>query len=334
MKESTTDHFDLEMPFKDCANDYSLEKLALFKGVEPEFIRSWIADCALKWVKAGSIVLSPETVNLSMLIVLEGRASIHLESADSEAVAHVGSGECLGEVSLFDNQPPSAVVVAESDLHLLVISHEQLLRLIEWSHQISLNLLYILSQRLRYCNDAISQSSQFEEGLKDHAKRDALTGFFNRQWTDNYLSKLNSSVANGMTAPHLSLLIIDIDNLSWFNDNYGRPASEDVLQQVAQTIGQGFRSGDKIARYDEARFIVILPDTDQDAATSIAQRLSNRLSDTPAQNGSLTYPCPTVSIGVANYQPGDDFGDLIAAKNEVFRQAKLNNGAQVIPIAS
>jgi len=327
--EAATDNLDLEVPFKDCENDYQLENLALFQGVEPESIRAWIADCSLKWFKAGSTVLSPDTENRSLLLVLDGRASIHLKSGDSEAIARVAAGECLGEVSLFDTQSPTAVVVAETDLHILVISHEQLFRMIEWSHQVSRNLLYILSQRLRYCNEAIGESVQFQEGLKDEAKRDALTGLYNREWLDIYLSKLDNNAALGVTMPELSLLIIDIENLHWYGENYGDLARQEVLRQVAKTVGKEFRSTDKIARYDDARFMVILPGTGQDAAASIAARLRDSITGTPIENGPVTYPSPEASIAVAGVPQEGNLADLIETAASRLKEVRQDGGDQV-----
>lgn len=129
---------------------------------------------------------------------------------------------------------------------------------------------------------------------------DALTDIPNRRRFDEALvSEWKRAVRD---ATPISLLMIDVDHFKKYNDYYGHGAGDVCLQTVAAELAKGvLRPGDLVARYGGEEFVVILPETDQESALQIAERLRERI-----EKKALPHVCPsadsvvTISVGVAS----------------------------------
>jgi diguanylate cyclase (GGDEF)-like protein len=100
---------------------------------------------------------------------------------------------------------------------------------------------------------------------------DPLTRIANRQ---ALLARLHAEIERaGRYGRHLSVILIDIDHFKRLNDSFGHLAGDDVLHRVAQVLQANVRSVDIVGRYGGEEFMVVLPETDVDAAASIAEKL-------------------------------------------------------------
>ncbi len=190
-------------------------------------------------------------------------------------------------------------------------------------------MLYLLSRRLRYCNEAIGSSLLLKEELADHAKRDVLTGLYNADWVENYFSRLKVNVSMGMEMPVLTVFVLNIDVFDSYSDNYGPAVADQVLRHVADTLTGGLRSSDKVARYGNDRFIVILPDTQREGAMLTAERLREAVKNNPVRHGAMSYPGPTISVAVATLQPDDELPGLLKVADETLYKAMEGGGDRV-----
>jgi diguanylate cyclase (GGDEF)-like protein len=160
--------------------------------------------------------------------------------------------------------------------------------------------------------------------LQSLAVKDGLTGLANRLSFDE---KIEAEWLHGKREQTpLSLLLIDVDHFKLYNDTYGHQKGDACLKAVAQTLGeQVFRQADLAARYGGEEFVVVLPNTEMDAARAIGERirLAIQTLNLP-HSASLTGTCITLSIGVASAIPSDDFSheNLIAAADVALYQAK------------
>jgi diguanylate cyclase (GGDEF)-like protein len=124
--------------------------------------------------------------------------------------------------------------------------------------------------------------------LQAHTNKDALTGLYNRGFLDEILeSQTSISLRSGRT---LSILMVDIDFFKQVNDTLGHAAGDRVLHQVGTSLTQTFRSADYVCRYGGEEFIVVLPNTDFENATQLAERARVAV----AENLDVT-----ITIGVA-----------------------------------
>ncbi len=129
---------------------------------------------------------------------------------------------------------------------------------------------------------------------------DGLTGLYNhRQFKEFFDREMNR--ATRLSRP-LSLAMLDIDDFKQFNDEYGHAIGDQVLVTVAELINKHLRSADLPCRYGGEEFAVILPDTDQDEALVVAERL-RKVIELESMTGlpENVKRGITVSIGLASY---------------------------------
>ena len=144
---------------------------------------------------------------------------------------------------------------------------------------------------------------RLNDELAELVMRDGLTGLANRRRFDEALQR-EWERARRRGLP-LSILMIDVDHFKRYNDHYGHPAGDQCLIDVAQAIAGGVhRTPDVVARYGGEEFVVLLPETDEQGARELAQRLIARVDalNLPHE-ASLTAEHVTISAGLAALVP-------------------------------
>ena len=148
--------------------------------------------------------------------------------------------------------------------------------------------------------------AEVQEDLMQRAVTDALTGVGNRAAFDARMSlELQRSARSG--AP-FALLMMDVDGFKAFNDTYGHPAGDRILQTVARVLDAGIRKVDYLARYGGEEFAVIAPDTPANGVVNLAERLRRAVETTSIlwEGKKLSI---TISIGAAVFTEVVDDGD-------------------------
>ena len=148
-----------------------LAKLALFRSVDVEQLRPMLQDCTVLSIPSGATLIEADRSNQHLYLVLSGELGVHLGSPASPPIVVLGAGETVGELSLIDQGPTSAFVVAHEPTRVLVLSEATMWALVTASHAISLNLLRTLSTRLRRDNRLIDEHRQ---QLRQAQKLEAL----------------------------------------------------------------------------------------------------------------------------------------------------------------
>ena len=128
---------------------------------------------------------------------------------------------------------------------------------------------------------------------------DGLTGVYNRRKFDEEIVRW-THLAQRSSRP-VALIILDIDNFKSFNDTYGHPAGDDLLQLLARLMKENMRVSDLVARYGGEEFAIILPDLDRNAAFQAGERLRHLIIEhLHLPDCGEGEPCRvTVSMGVA-----------------------------------
>lgn len=132
---------------------------------------------------------------------------------------------------------------------------------------------------------------------------DSLTDIPNRRRFDEFLESEWRRAIRNQTP--ISLVMIDIDFFKQYNDRYGHAAGDECLQRVAQTLSDTtHRSHDLLARYGGEEFAVVLPETDTQGATSLAQRMRTNVEKIDIRHeDSHVARHITISLGVATEIP-------------------------------
>lgn len=150
--------------------------------------------------------------------------------------------------------------------------------------------------------------------LDNESRHDPLTGLANRRQFDSLLMLELQRARREELAT--SLLMIDIDDFKSFNDQFGHPAGDECLVSVAKALNRAiYRPADLVARYGGEEFVVILPDTSEEGAKNIAERIRSfiaQLSITQADRAVNNIV--SVSIGCATTYVNDNFLPDSAAK--------------------
>ena len=225
------------------------------------------------------------------------------------------------EMSVIDGDTTSAHVIADMPSEVLKISQDALWELVQASHAIARNLLYVLSTRMRYGNELIVRNMRTQRVLEIAATFDALTGVHNRGWMDRSFPRVMLRCAE--RSQSFSILMIDIDNFKKLNDTWRHVCGDQALVAVAASLLNNLRPEDMLARFGGEEFIVGLPNTGLDDAFIVAERLRRGIEflALPFRRGE-PLPHLTISIGIARMMPGQTVTSLIAAADEALYRAK------------
>jgi diguanylate cyclase (GGDEF)-like protein len=173
---------------------------------------------------------------------------------------------------------------------------------------------------------------QLAARLYDIARRDALTGVFNRRHFDEALDDAFAQ-AGGQRQP-LSLAYLDLDHFKTINDRYGHLIGDTVLYTVARHIQARLRQNDLLARYGGEEFVVLMPGIDRAAAYTIVGRIRSAVEalEHPLETGDTVQV--TLSVGVATFGEGgqrmETPSELVHAADRALYQAKRQGRNRVV----
>ena len=163
------------------------------------------------------------------------------------------------------------------------------------------------------------------EQLRILASTDPLTGLANRRVLTDLLDRelIRSVRANS----RLSAIMIDVDHFKKFNDSYGHQSGDTALQLISEVLRDtASRGTDIVARYGGEEFCIILPDTDEDGAHEVAERIRLKINALVIPRGEDKEPVSvTASFGIATCGadcPAGDSSQIISRADQALYVAK------------
>jgi adenylate cyclase len=141
------------------------------------------------------------------------------------------------------------------------------------------------------------------QGLKTLSTKDELTQLANRRLFNQTLDREWRRLTRSRT--YLSLILCDIDFFKLYNDTYGHPKGDACLQQVARAIATCVgRPADVASRYGGEEFAILLPETDEDGAIAVAEKIRTMVAQLELPHAkSEVGDYVTLSLGVATVIP-------------------------------
>ena len=181
-----------------------------------------------------------------------------------------------------------------------------------WHTHPALVVLTLLPLALAYRSLAIP-------GLVEASRVEPKTGLFNMRHFHSALSQeLGRAARFGRP---IALLMIDVDHLRQINNARGHVAGDEALRLVSDTIRATTREYDVAARFGGDEFCVLLPETQQEGAMTVAERLRSRVERAGAEAGLPV----TVSIGIAAVATGGVTSeDLVTLADRAAYRAKFS----------
>lgn len=148
----------------------------------------------------------------------------------------------------------------------------------------------LITDALNVLKEPLQRALDYED-LFASARKDPLTGLNNRRVFEEQIGPMLDN-AKRHEYP-LSIMSMDLDRFKQINDNLGHSVGDSVLQKVAHTFASLVRGGDLLVRMGGDEFLLVLPNTDHNAAKLLGERLCKAISDLEIYSG------PSCKLGVS-----------------------------------
>ena len=156
------------------------------------------------------------------------------------------------------------------------------------------------------------------------ARIDHLTGVLNAR---HFLELADAELARSRRyARTFTVAYLDVDNFKEMNDRFGHAAGDQVLQAVGQHLRDALRRTDLVGRMGGDEFVLLLPETSDEAARAVMTKVHDALS---AQMRQWSWPV-TFSVGVVTFAtPPDSVADIIKSADNLMYAVKRSGKGNV-----
>lgn len=162
------------------------------------------------------------------------------------------------------------------------------------------------------------------EIVKIQATTDQLTGCYNRKmFHDLLVAETARASRHGKL---FSIILFDIDNFKLVNDTYGHLVGDEVLKALSAIVSGNIRKSDVFARWGGEEFSILLPETDRNGASVVAEKV--RIAIAAHECGKAGRN--TCSFGVAEFSAEKDTNSIIYYADKALYHAKENGKNQVV----
>lgn len=186
----------------------------------------------------------------------------------------------------------------------------------------------------KFARERTAELEETNAFLQRLSLQDELTGLATVRFFVQYIDREWRRAVRNST--QLSLIFTDIDDFKSYNEKYGRQTGDKCLELIALALRDNVvRPGDFVARFDEDKFVILLPDTNIEGALFVAERLKAKVNELkipyiPSENERII----TLSMGLATCKPDRNSSqeDLIRKADEALLQAKTKGANQIVTL--
>jgi len=304
-----------------------LSSAEIFKNVNLSPLQDHLGKIRQLEIVSGDILLSTSRSNEEIHFLINGELKICLDRNGSNEIASVMPGDCVGEISIIDDRPPSAYVKATTDSQVISINRSVLVEMYQKQTELAANLLKLLANRFRQNTAVLTRSVELQREFQDKSERDGLTGIYNRSWMNEVFPKqIDLSRHLGQK---VSMLLIDADHFKNVNDEFGHRAGDAALVELAKAISGCLQKSDLLVRYGGEEFVVLMPGASLGQARSTSENIRRVVTQTPIKiDNGINFEI-SVSIGIAEAVATDNMDDLVEKSDQGLYRAKQNGRNQI-----
>ncbi|MDB5085306.1 MAG: domain S-box-containing protein/diguanylate cyclase protein [Bacilli bacterium] len=158
------------------------------------------------------------------------------------------------------------------------------------------------------------------ELLTELSIRDPLTNLYNRRYFEESLLRFS------VNQTPFSMILIDLDDLKYFNDHYGHSFGDHLINETAQIILRNVRPTDIVSRWGGEEYAILMAEVNTKEVSAVAARIKNSIES--AHFGEITKQ-PTASIGLSTLQEGQTKSQLFEQADQALYQAKTRKNCIV-----
>ena len=178
----------------------------------------------------------------------------------------------------------------------------------------------------RQVSERTAEIKRMHRQAVEAARTDMLTGLPNRRaFYSDGAREMERAARYGRP---VSLIMLDLDRFKQVNDTHGHSVGDEVLKHLAAVLQREKRVNDLVGRLGGEEFALILPETSEEEAAQIAQRLRQGLAAQPYLRGGAIIRV-SASFGVTRQRPGDSIETLLDRADKALYQAKEAGRDQV-----
>jgi CRP/FNR family cyclic AMP-dependent transcriptional regulator len=130
-----------------------LRKIPLFGRLSQRQLSAVAKHADEVQLRKGTVLAKQGAQGLEAIIIVDGRARVE---TDGRALAELGPGDVVGEMSVIDGKPRSATVIAETPMNLLILHRRDFVSLLETVPGLQRKLLVTLCERVRQADQALT----------------------------------------------------------------------------------------------------------------------------------------------------------------------------------
>jgi len=184
-----------------------------------------------------------------------------------------------------------------------------------------------LGEVTKTINQLAEKLENTEMHIKNQTAYDNLTGLINRR---EFTFRLNSEIERARRySQTFALLMLDLNNFKSINKNYGHLAGDETIRVTGITLSKEVRPMDTVARYNDDKFIIIMPDISIDHALASAARIKSIIANQTIFIRETDKIRVTMNVGLAIFPDDSDNSSSLLQiveddlKKENARQAKI-----------
>lgn len=287
-----------------------------------------------------TVVKAPESINHSVL----EKTQAEIKSLEKQLQQHINTLQAAHHAMQQQFNTVSLVIIVTGIILLLScfsLAPRLILKPIDLVHQLArkitagkthdTNVLLpdnALNQILALFRTLTNELQRTREKLSDMSNLDPLTHTLTAKIFSEHLNE-EAARANRYQGSAFSLLLIELDHFNTIKDTFGEKAIDDILCFIAKLLIDQVRTTDSVSRFKLAEFAVLLPETQTQGATILADRICENITTQSQSLGTHV----TVSIGIATYHAHASSANELLARGYDALSRAIRNGRNQIVVA-